>query len=54
MSSLVKPVMSIVWFQIMGLVLDSKKISIRWKLIGTWGFLQGEHFFCSVAAMSAC
>jgi hypothetical protein len=42
MSSLVKPVMSIIWFQVMGVFLDNKKVSVRWKLLGTWGFLQSQ------------
>ncbi|WRT64918.1 uncharacterized protein IL334_001857 [Kwoniella shivajii] len=39
MSSIVKPTLTIIWFQVMGFFLDSKKTSIRKKLVYTWGFL---------------
>ncbi|WVW78605.1 hypothetical protein I302_100564 [Kwoniella bestiolae CBS 10118] len=39
MSSIVKPSLTIIWFQVMGFYLDSKKTSIRKKLVYTWGFL---------------
>ncbi|OCF37457.1 hypothetical protein I317_03868 [Kwoniella heveanensis CBS 569] len=40
LSSVVIPALTIVWFQILGFVLDSKRITIRKKLLYTWGVLQ--------------
>lgn len=48
MSSLVKPILSVIWFQIMGVFLDSKKVSVRWKLLITWGFIQLVFFATTI------
>ncbi|GFZ43697.1 hypothetical protein JCM24511_01417 [Saitozyma sp. JCM 24511] len=40
LTSIVQPLLAILFFQIAGVILDSKKIKLRHKLIVTWGALQ--------------
>ncbi|WVQ84172.1 hypothetical protein IAT38_006319 [Cryptococcus sp. DSM 104549] len=40
LSSIVKPTLTITWFTLMSFVLDRPTLSVRKKLLYTWGFLQ--------------